>query len=231
MRSTEEPNFVHESSDSMTVSGIGAEVVPGWRRREFVRTALFLAGGLPFFLPTEGWSFFSRSRAASPSGGGSSFRSGRIEVPQEWVRVLGPQVVEYCDFLRRLNLRKIRVEQIIAPHLKKRGSVQNTIPPKRLWRAIRPTLLAADAVARRMDEPVREIISAYRSPAYNARCPGARSNSYHVQNMALDLQFASSPRTVARVARELRERGLFQGGVGRYSSFTHIDTRGRKADW
>jgi hypothetical protein len=29
----------------------------------------------------------------------------------------------------------------------------------------------------------------------------------------------------------MRSTGLFQGGVGRYGSFTHIDTRGSNADW
>jgi hypothetical protein len=226
------PTSSHDSQ--LTEIETAAQIVGAgdWRRRKFVRAALLLAGGLPFMAPMDGWSFLNRSRTSgTAAGGGSAYRPGRVVLPQEWIRILGPQAVEYAEFLRRLNLRQIRVEQIIEPHLKKRGTVQNTIPPKRLWRSIRPTLLAADAVARRMNEPVREIISAYRSPAYNARCPGARSNSYHVQNMALDLQFSSSPRTVAKVARELRDRGLFQGGIGRYSSFTHIDTRNRRADW
>jgi len=32
-------------------------------------------------------------------------------------------------------------------------------------------------------------------------------------------------------ARKMRTEGLFKGGVGSYSSFTHVDTRGQNADW
>jgi uncharacterized protein YcbK (DUF882 family) len=78
---------------------------------------------------------------------------------------------------------------------------------------------------------VDEIVSAYRSPAYNATCSGARRGSWHQANVALDVKFAASPSTVAGAARSLRSRGLFRGGVGRYGTFTHIDTRGRNVDW
>lgn len=140
-------------------------------------------------------------------------------------------LTEYAVFLSKLRLRHISVAQVIQPHLKKRGSVQNTIPPKALWRNIRSTLIVVDELCQYMQEPLEEILSAYRSPAYNARCPGGKSNSQHLYNRALDLRFHSSPRLVAMAARELRAKGLFQGGVGRYSGFTHVDTRGRNADW
>lgn len=152
-------------------------------------------------------------------------------LPREWVERFGRPVYEYVAYLQRLNLRRIKVEQIIEPHLRTKGFVKNTLPPKSMWRNIRKTLLVADRLARHLNEPVDEVVSAYRSPAYNARCAGARRNSYHMHNMALDLKFRTSPRTVARLARALREHGLFQGGVGSYSGFTHIDTRGKKADW
>ena len=93
------------------------------------------------------------------------------------------------------------------------------------------TLQAADHIAATLGKPIKDVTSAYRSPAYNRRCPGAKSQSWHMQNFALDLQFGVSPRTVASVARQLRSRGLFKGGIGRYSSFTHIDTRGTNVDW
>ena len=92
-------------------------------------------------------------------------------------------------------------------------------------------LLVADEVASRLGTSVRVVTSAYRSPAYNARCSGAMPNSYHKQNYALDLKFHASPSVVARIARNVREEGKFRGGVGRYSGFTHIDTRGYNADW
>lgn len=169
-------------------------------------------------------AFFFRSRSAEAS------TPPKMEIPSEWIKVLGPEVKSYVAFLERLRLRHLKVEQIIEPHLKRRGKVQNTLPPKKLWRQMRPTLLATDRLAEKLGEPVRDVISAYRSPEYNRACRAAR-DSYHMRNMALDLQFRSSPRTVALAARELREKGVFQGGVGRYSGFTHLDTRGQKADW
>jgi hypothetical protein len=33
------------------------------------------------------------------------------------------------------------------------------------------------------------------------------------------------------VARNLRDRGLFKGGIGGYWNFTHIDSRGENMDW
>jgi len=93
------------------------------------------------------------------------------------------------------------------------------------------SLKVADRVGATLGMPVKEVTSAYRSPAYNRRCPGAKPNSWHTRNYALDLQFNTSPRNVAAAARRLRKAGYFKGGVGRYSSFTHIDSRGSNADW
>lgn len=152
-------------------------------------------------------------------------------IPPALRGVLGPQSEAYAKFLSRLNLRRISVRQIIDSHAKARGKVHNTLPPRQLWGNIRNTLKVLDQVAVRLGEPVSEVISVYRSPAYNALCPGAKSNSYHVRNNAVDVRFKSSPRQVAAVARDMKKQGVFQGGVGRYSSFTHIDTRGSNADW
>ena len=93
------------------------------------------------------------------------------------------------------------------------------------------TLKAVDHVAATIGQPVMEVASAYRSPAYNRRCSGAKSSSWHLQNFALDLKFQASPGTVARAARSVRAKGVFKGGIGRYPSFVHIDTRGKNADW
>jgi uncharacterized protein YcbK (DUF882 family) len=88
-----------------------------------------------------------------------------------------------------------------------------------------------DKVSARLGEPVHEVISVYRCPAYNATCPGAKSHSYHMRNNAVDMRFNASPRKVAATARDMRKAGLFKGGVGQYPGFTHVDTRGSNADW
>jgi uncharacterized protein YcbK (DUF882 family) len=88
-----------------------------------------------------------------------------------------------------------------------------------------------DLLSDEMGADVRAIISAYRCPRYN-RAVGGKSRSYHMQNQALDMQFrGASPRRVADVARFLRKKGKFSGGIGRYSSFVHMDTRGFNVDW
>jgi uncharacterized protein YcbK (DUF882 family) len=99
-----------------------------------------------------------------------------------------------------------------------------------MWKNIRSTLRVVDSLADRLDVPVKDIVSVYRTPAYNARCPGAKSNSYHLLNNAMDVVFTCPPGKVAAMARAMRSAGLFKGGVGP-TGFTHIDTRGTNADW
>lgn len=93
------------------------------------------------------------------------------------------------------------------------------------------TLRVIDRISVTMKVPVKEIVSAYRCPAYNAQCEGAKARSWHQANVAVDVQFETSAHNVTAAARSLRDRGLFKGGVGSYSSFTHIDTRGQNVNW
>lgn len=70
--------------------------------------------------------------------------------------------------------------------------------------------------------------SGYRCWEYNRRINGAK-NSRHVVGDAADLYVSSlSPSKVADVYE-----GMFGGdsGIGRYSTFTHVDTRGYPARW
>lgn len=138
---------------------------------------------------------------------------------------------EYAAYLAKQRLRNISVKQVIGAHMKMRGSVRNTPPPRSMWKNIVPALRVADRIAAELRSPVVEIVSAYRSPSYNARCPGAKRESMHTRNLALDLKFSVSPRTVAAMAERLRDKRYFKGGIGRYSGFTHIDTRGENVDW
>jgi uncharacterized protein YcbK (DUF882 family) len=78
-----------------------------------------------------------------------------------------------------------------------------------------------------------QILSSYRSPAYN-RTVGGAALSQHLQFNALDIAFAgvSANRVYERLLQWRRE-GRFVGGLGYYpsSGFVHIDTRGRNATW
>lgn len=177
-----------------------------------------LAGGAIALNPLTGLAVTS----ATPSA---------TVLPADWVRTLGSKVNDYVGFIEKLNLRFLPTIKIIEPHMKQHGSVRNSLPPAELWKNMPSTLVVADKIAERLGETVVEVISAYRSPAYNATCPGGKTRSQHLQNGALDLVFKSSPAKVAAVARELRSKGVFKGGVGLYPDFTHVDTRGHNADW
>ena len=138
---------------------------------------------------------------------------------------------EYRAFLATIPMQFITPREVIRPHRNIRNGVKNELPPKRSWKQIREVLLVADAVRKELDVPLKMINSAYRSPDYNAECNGAVSKSYHTRNLALDLIYACPSGDAARAARKLRDEGLFKGGIGVYTTFIHIDTRGRNANW
>jgi hypothetical protein len=152
-------------------------------------------------------------------------------LPSEWLRREGRHVHSYARYIDSLRLRNITTQQVIVAHAKKRGSVWNSIPPREAWRSIGPTLKVLDRVSRELNVPVTDVVSVFRNPAYNSRCAGARRNSWHLRNYAVDVKMGAKPSTVASMARRLRDRGYFRGGIGRYWSFTHVDTRGTNVDW
>lgn len=163
-------------------------------------------------------------------------------IAKKWPRRLAPSASavrtftlidteNYGAFLKSQNLRHVTIAKILASHAKERNGIRNELPPMNLWMRLVPTLRVAEVLAERLQEDVRVVVSAYRTPGYNAMCPGSASNSQHLQNNALDLVFKSPPARVAEAARELRSNGLFKGGVGLYAGFTHIDTRGHNNDW
>jgi hypothetical protein len=138
---------------------------------------------------------------------------------------------DYETFLTALHLRHISPMEILRPHFKVRGTVANCLPPREMWRNIATTLKVADEIRHLLGVRLEAIVSAYRSPAYNAACPGAARSSFHMQNFALDLVYGCPPDLVAKAADALRSKGFFKGGIGRYAGFTHIDARGSNADW
>ena len=62
------------------------------------------------------------------------------------------------------------------------------------------TLRVADRIALEMGVNEVEIISAYRSPAYNAHCEGARANARHVPGRAVFPVLEGRSRVVVRSA-------------------------------
>lgn len=193
-------------------------------------------GGLAMALSSgQASAFFTRGNKDEPKvtvTGGQASLTGfdPSNLPSEWVRLQGRNIHAYASFIDSLKLRTIRTHDVVAAHSRKRGNVWNEIPPRQWWKRMGYTLRVVERVALEMNEPVKEIVSAYRSPAYNARC-GGRRGSWHQANLALDVRFVSRPSRVAATTRSLRDQGMFKGGVGSYRNFTHIDARGQNINW
>lgn len=72
------------------------------------------------------------------------------------------------------------------------------------------------------------ITSAYRTPQKNKACGGS-TYSQHLYGRAADVKISGvSPKKVAAYAETLLKD---KGGIGIYSTFTHIDVRGTKSRW
>lgn len=153
------------------------------------------------------------------------------DLPPDWARNQGSLLTEYTRYLYNLKLKSISPAQVISAHAKNKGSIWNTLPPKAWWTRMGYTLRVADRVALEMNVSEVEVVSAYRCPAYNAHCEGAKVRSWHQANVAVDVKFPMAASKVTAVTRNLRDRGLFKGGVGGYWDFTHIDTRGENINW
>ena len=68
------------------------------------------------------------------------------------------------------------------------------------------------------------INSGYRTPSWNVKV-GGTPNSYHCKGMAADIVVKGhSSQEVAKYANSVME----QGGIIRYTNFTHIDVRDKK---
>ncbi len=154
-----------------------------------------------------------------------------LDLPEKWQHHYGTHATEYFNYLNTLNLKRVCPKQVIENHARAKGPIWNSLPPKTWWARMGYTLRVVDRIALEMNVSKVEVVSAYRNPAYNARCPGAKTGSFHQANVAADVVFPVRPSTVTAIARNLRDRGLFKGGVGGYRGFTHIDTRGRNANW
>ena len=112
----------------------------------------------------------------------------------------------------------------------KRGGVRNDYPHRALWHRFLPTLRLVDNLRHALGCPVR-ITSHYRSPAYNQAVGGA-PQSQHKAFRAADVQAdGATPHEVYKILKLWRDQGRFQGGIGLYPTFVHVDTRGTNADW
>ncbi len=106
----------------------------------------------------------------------------------------------------------------------------NSYPPKSKWKNIVETLRVLDKLRADVGKPIR-ITSSYRADKYNKKVGGA-SKSMHKEFNALDFQVSGvSPSWLYHKLMKYRNAGEFEGGLGSYKTFTHIDTRGENKTW
>lgn len=105
----------------------------------------------------------------------------------------------------------------------------NHLPPKELWGNMEATIYLAEIVRQKLGRI--KIISAYRSPDYNKKI-GGKAKSSHLNFNALDLvALDTSQSKLYELLISYRNEGMFKGGLGKYNSFIHLDTRGYNATW
>jgi len=151
---------------------------------------------------------------------------------------LATQLEHYID---GLGLRHFRGCELTPLWRGVHEGIRNNPPPPTRWSNIVVTLRVLDAFREAHGAPVT-IISAYRSPAYNAAVGGA-PNSQHLAFRALDFTSpVGTPEAWAARLRRMRGRSFpdangravrFIGGIGVYPTrnFVHVDSRMQVADW
>ena len=137
----------------------------------------------------------------------------------------------FSEYFATLGIKHFTAGEFTSYFHTTRRGVTNHEPPSEMWGNIVPTIRIVDQLRELWGRPI-VLLSSYRSPAYNAACPGAASGSFHQKFQALDIAVSGkTPRQVFDQLADWRTAGKFKGGLGLYSTFTHIDTRGYNATW
>lgn len=111
-------------------------------------------------------------------------------------------------------------------------AAKNKRPPQELWPNILATARVLAELRSRLNSAV-VLSSVYRSPEYNACLPGSASGSLHMEFRAADFTCRDGNGSVywATKLKEMRDEGVFRGGIGVYQTFVHVDTRGRNVQF
>ncbi|MGK7898701.1 MAG: D-Ala-D-Ala carboxypeptidase family metallohydrolase [Xenococcus sp. (in: cyanobacteria)] len=150
-------------------------------------------------------------------------------------RSLSTELEAYID---GLGLIYFRGSELTPYWSRTCGNVRNSAPPRDLWSNIAPTLAVLDRLRAEIGAAII-ITSSYRDSDYNA-CVGGVANSQHKKFTAIDFVARSgTPSSWAAKLRSYRGQEFtwnggnfeFRGGIGTYSTFMHIDTRGWNANW
>ena len=105
--------------------------------------------------------------------------------------------------------------------------------PRTLWANLQRLMERLETLRSALGDAPITIVSGYRSPAYNERLrqddpAGVAKDSQHLYATAADIRVRGcTPQQVYEQADAI----FADGGVGRYSSFVHVDVRGKRARW
>lgn len=118
-------------------------------------------------------------------------------------------------------------KEYIGPHFKYsefRCNCCGKLPPN----GIDPMLVLKLEILRKMlgNKPII-IRSGYRCPSHNKKVNGAPKSQHLYGKAAYIVVNGASPTEVAKVA----ETVFYDGGLGRYNNFIHVDSRGNRARW
>jgi len=238
---------VHSASDRRKVL---ADVIadtsnPRWHddvlsRKTTIATGMGLVHGERF--STEEWGLTGTDSAAAETfasaSGAATVIGGAPGDDRSRMRTLAstPEPESFEAFIDGLGLRHFNAAEFLcmgAAHTDQGSPAHglNRPPPRELWPNIVLTARVLDDLRNKLGEPI-VLTSVYRSPAYNTAVGGV-SGSQHMAFTAADfvVRSASAPSDWAAVLKQMRADGRFQGGIGVYNSFVHVDTRGSNADW
>ena len=112
------------------------------------------------------------------------------------------------------------------------NSKDGAVTPPVAIKNLKELCLSLEVLRQELGSKSIKINSGYRSPKHN-EAQGGKSNSQHLSGKAADIVVSGvDPKVVADTIEKLMTSGrMKQGGIGRYSGFTHIDVRGTKARW
>jgi uncharacterized protein YcbK (DUF882 family) len=136
----------------------------------------------------------------------------------------------FAQWFDRQGLKHFKARELEWYFSKVRNGVSNKYPPRAMWPNILPAMRILDKLRAEVGKPIT-ISSTYRDLPYN-RAIGSGNGSQHPKFTAVDFTVKDmTPEQVFNKLMAYRTQGLFRGGLGKYRTFVHLDTRGTNATW